>query len=154
METRRSRLRRTLWIVVPVVAVAALALPALAWGHHHAPPKTQAELAEHLEHGLDHLLDRVDATDAQREAASEIAERRAPQLFAVMTEAHAMRAKLKQVMLADKLDKAQLEQTRGQITALAKRASDIGLDSAFELAEVLTPAQRKLVADRLSRFER
>lgn len=155
METRQSKLRRTLWIVVPVLAVGALALPrALAWGHHHAAPQTQAELAEHLEHGLEHLLDKVDATDEQREEASAIAERRAPQLFAVMAEGRAVRAKLKQVMLADKLDKAQLEQARTQITALTKQASDIGLDSAFELAEVLTPAQRKQVADRLSRFER
>lgn len=157
MEIRNtSTLRRALWIVVPALLVAGFALPrALAWGHHHhGKASTPAELADHLELGLDHLLDRVDATDAQREQASAIASRRAPALFAVLTEGRAVRAQLKQVLLAPQLDKAKLEQARSQLDALASKASSIGLDSVYELAAVLTPAQRKQVADRLARFER
>jgi periplasmic protein CpxP/Spy len=156
METRtKSKLRRALWVLVPVLAVGAFAVPrALAFGHHHAAPKSAPELAEHMEHGIDHLLDKVDATDEQREQANAIAERRAPQLFAVLDQGRQVRAQLKQVMLADTLDKTRLEQVRAQVDALTKQAADIGLDSAFELAQVLTPAQRKQVADRLSHFER
>jgi protein CpxP len=154
MERTRSRLRRALWILVPALALGALAIPrALAWTHDHHHAKTPAELNEHLERGLDHLLDRVDATDAQREQASAIASRRAPELFALLSEGRALRQKLKQVLLADKLDKAQLDTLRGQLDTLANRATDIGLSGVYELADVLTPAQRKELAERLSRFE-
>ena len=158
METwTRSRfLRRTLWIALPALAIGALALPrALAWGrHHHARPSSPAELAERLEGGLDHVLDELDANDAQREQANAIAARRAPELFALMSEGHNVRQKLKQILLADKLDQAALEQARGDLDALLGRISDVGLDSVSELASVLTPAQRKQLSERLARFER
>jgi len=155
MQTRtKSTIRRTLWIVGPALLIGALALPrALAWGHHHAKATSPAELTEHLESGLARLLDKVDATDAQRAAADAIAQRRAPELFAVITEGRAVRQQLKQVLLAEQLDKTKLEQARTKLDALASKASNIGLDSVFELSEVLTPAQRKQVADHLSRFD-
>jgi periplasmic protein CpxP/Spy len=154
MERTRSRFRRALFVIVPALALGALAIPtALAWGHGHHHAKTAAELNEHLERGLDHLLDRVDATDAQRERANAIAARRSPELFALMSEGRSVRQQLKQVLLAEQLDKAQLAQLRVQLDTLANRATDIGLSSVYELADVLTPAQRKELADRLSRFE-
>jgi periplasmic protein CpxP/Spy len=148
-------IRRTLWVVVPALLVGAMALPrALAWGyHHHARASSPAELAEQLESGLERLLDKVDATDQQRVAADAIAQRRAPELFAVMTEGRAVRQQLKQVLLAEQLDKAKLAEARTKLDELAHKASTIGLDSVFELSEVLTPAQRKQVAEHLSRFD-
>jgi protein CpxP len=151
----KSRIRRALWVIVPALVVGALALPrALAWGHHHPHASSPAELADHLEDGLDHLLDRVDATDQQRARASAIAERRAPELFAVMTEGRAVRQELKLALLAEQLDHAKLDAARARLNELATKASTIGLDSVYELAQVLTPAQRKQVADKLSRFDR
>jgi Spy/CpxP family protein refolding chaperone len=153
--TTNTRWKRALWIIVlPVLAVGAFSLPrALAW-HHHKPAATSEELAEHLEDGLDHLLDKVDATDQQRAQANAIAARRAPELFSVMTEGRAVREQLRQVLLADQLDKAKLEQAQVQVDALTQKASAIGLSAVFELSQVLTPAQRKQVADRLAGFER
>lgn len=150
----KSRVRRALWVVVPALLVGALALPrALAWGHHHPRASSPAELADHLEDGLDHLLDRVDATDEQRAQASAIAERRAPELFAVITEGRAVRKELKQALLAEQLDPNKLAAARTRLNELASKASTIGLDSVFELSSVLTPAQRKQVADKLARFD-
>ncbi|MDB4987778.1 MAG: hypothetical protein JWN04_2956 [Myxococcaceae bacterium] len=156
METRTKwQVRRALWIVLPALAVGAVALPrALAWGHHHHHAGSAAELAEHMESGLDHLLDQVDATDPQRAQANAIAARRAPELFAVITQGREVRQQLKQVLLAEQLDKTKLAGVQAQIDALARQASAIGLDTVFEVSEVLTPAQRKQVADRLARFER
>ncbi len=155
--TRSRLLRRTLWIALPALAIGALALPrALARGRHlhHARPSSPAELAERLEGGLDHVLDELDASDAQREKANAIAARRAPELFGLMNEGHNVRQKLKQILLADKLDQAALDQARGDLDALLGRLSDVGLDSVSELSAVLTPAQRKQLAERLARFER
>jgi Spy/CpxP family protein refolding chaperone len=150
----KSRIRRALWVIVPALLVGALALPrALAWGHPHPHASSPAELAEHLEDGLDHLLDRVDATDEQRAQASAIAERRAPELFAIITEGKLVRQQLKQALLAEQLDAAKLAAARTRLNELATKASAVGLDSVFELSQVLTPAQRKQVADKLSRFD-
>ena len=155
MQTERSvRVRRVLWIVVPVLLVAMLALPkALAWGRHHVHAKSPAELTEHLDDKLEYVLDKVDASDAQRAKAHEIAERRAPELFALMSEGREARRALKDTLLAEQLDRARLDAARTRLDALADRATDVGLESVFELAEVLTPAQRKQIADRLARFE-
>jgi Spy/CpxP family protein refolding chaperone len=156
MSTRYSRLRRTLIIVVPMLAVAAIALPrALAWGrHHHSAPTSPEQLAEKLTFGLDHLLDEIDATDAQRGRAEALVEARAPALFSLMGEGRALRAELKQVMLAEQLDRARLDAVRTKLDAVASKVADTGLDTVFQLAEVLTPAQRKQLADRIARFDK
>lgn len=155
MEIRtKTRLRRALWVVLPVLAVGLVALPrAMAWGRHHHRPQNAQELNDHLDHGLEHLLDKIDATDAQRERASAITAQRAPELFAIMSEGRATRQELKQVLLADTLDRARLEAAHQKLNALAARATDVGLSSVAELSEVLTPAQRKQIADRLARFD-
>lgn len=156
MSTRYPRLRRTLIIVVPMLAVAALALPrALAWGHHRfGRPTSPEQLTEKLTFGLDHLLDEVDATDDQRVRAEALVEQRAPELFALMTEGRALRGELKQAMLADKLDRARLDAVRTKIDVVASKVADTGLDTVYQLAEVLTPAQRKQLADRIARFDK
>ncbi len=155
METGKN-LRRALWIAVPVLAVIALALPrALAWGrHHHARPSSPAELTERLEGGIDHVLDELDASDAQRQQANAIAARRAPELFALMSQGHALRQKLRQILLADQVDQTALAETRGELDALLERVTEVGLGGVSEFAQVLTPDQRQKLAERLARFER
>ena len=155
MESRRSKLRVALWVLLPVLAIGALAVPrALAFrrGHHHHA-SSAAELKEHMEEGLDALLDRVDATEAQRTQANAVAARRAPELFALMQEGRALRSQLKTSLLAEQVDAAAVERTRADLQKLAAKASDIGLGSMVELAQLLTPAQRNEIADKLAKFE-
>ena len=156
MESSRSKYRIALWVLVPVLAIGALAVPrALAFrrGHHHHA-SSAAELKEHLEEGLDALLDRVDATDAQRAQANALAARRSPELFALIQEGRALRTKLKNSLLAEQVDSAAVDRARAELQALTAKASEIGLVSMVELAQLLTPAQRKEIADKLARFER
>ena len=94
-----------------------------------------AELADHLEDGLDHLLDQVDATDEQREQASAIAERRAPELFAVMTRGRGQfDSSSSRRCWPSSSTTTKLEAARAQLNVLATKASAIGLDSVYELA--------------------
>lgn len=155
MESRTNgSLRRALWIALPVLALAIAVAPrALAWGRHHAHPSTPEELSKRLDHGLEHLLDELDASAVQRERAARLAEARAPALFALMSEGRALRQKAKRVLLADQLDKAQLATLRTQLDSVYARSADTALQGLFELAEVLTPEQRKELAERLARFE-
>jgi Spy/CpxP family protein refolding chaperone len=147
------KIRRALYVVVPALLVGAIALPrAFAWHHHHHV-ESSVELGEHLDDGLDFLLRKVDATDAQHAQASAIVQKRAPELYAVMSEGREVRKQLKQALLAEQVDAVQVQAVRTRLDALTKQATDIGLASLTEVAQVLTPAQRKQVSERLARFE-
>jgi protein CpxP len=149
--------KRAMYIALPLLlagAIGVIALPrALAWHHHHHV-QSSAELSEHLQGGLEHLLDKVDATDAQRAQADAIALRRAPELYTVLHEGREVRQQLKQALLADAVDVAKVQSVRARLDALSKQASEIGLASLTELAQVLTPEQRQALSERLARFER
>lgn len=119
-------------------------------GHHRA--SSSAEVAEHLDDKVDHLLDAVDASDEQRKQTSALVQKAAPQLFQALSEGRALRSELKDALLAPKLDKAQLEQLRTRVDALADRLIDTGMDSLIGLAEILSPQQRQKVADRIARM--
>jgi Spy/CpxP family protein refolding chaperone len=150
------KLRRIAWIALPAVLVGTVglvALPrALAWHHHHV--SSSEELGEHLEDGLDFMLHKVDATDAQHAQADAIAAKRAPELFNVVTEGREVRQQLKTALLAEQVDLARVAAVHARLDLLTKQASDIGLATLTEVAQVLTPAQRKQLSERLARFER
>ncbi len=146
------KIRRALWVVVPALLVGALAMPAFAWHHHHHV-ESSAELGEHLGDGLDYLLRKVDATDAQKAQASAIVQKRSPELYAVISEAREVRKQLKTALLAAQVDQAQVQAVHTRLDALTKQAGDIGLATLTEVAQILTPEQRAKVSERLDRFE-
>jgi Spy/CpxP family protein refolding chaperone len=150
--------RRWLWLlVVPAVLGAGLftmsrasASPFFRGGHHAA--SSVAEVERHLGHKVEHLLDAVDASDAQRAQADVLVTRLSPQLFALMGEGRALRGELKTALLADKLDKAQISEIEAKLATLADKLVDAGMDGLVSVADLLTPAQRRQVADKLARM--
>jgi protein CpxP len=118
---------------------------------HHAPASAQ-EVEEHLGDKLEHLLDAVDATDAQRTQISARVKKLAPELFVLMGEGRELRTQLKTALLSDKLDAARIEELRGRLDVLTDKLLDTGMDGLVSVSEVLTPAQRKQVADKLARL--
>lgn len=161
-KPQRSRLRRY-FLFGGLPALAALGLffapRAHAFGpfhgrHGHRPPASAAEVREHMLRRVDHLLDKVDASDEQRDKVEAIVERTAPRLFEIFEGGRKVRKELKQALLAATVDKARVAKVQQDIDALANQASELGLGALTEIAEVLTPAQRKSVADELARFHR
>jgi Spy/CpxP family protein refolding chaperone len=67
-----------------------------------------------------------------------------------MSEGRALRGELKTALLAEKLDKAQIDELRTRLDALGDRLVDTGMDGVVGLSEILTPAQRQKVAARLA----
>jgi Spy/CpxP family protein refolding chaperone len=118
----------------------------------HAPPASAEEMAEHLDDKLEHLFDAVDATPAQRQQISAQAQKAAPQIFGLMGEGRELRGQLKTALLADKIDQARIDELRGKLELLTDRLLDTAMDGMVGVAQVLTPAQRKQVADKLARF--
>jgi Spy/CpxP family protein refolding chaperone len=119
---------------------------------HHAAPASAQEVQEHLDDKLDYLFDEIDATPAQRKQISAQAQKLAPEIFALMNEGRELRGQLKAALLADKLDQAHIDELRGKLDLLTDRVFDTGLDGLVGVSQVLTPAQRKQVADKLARF--
>ena len=121
---------------------------------HHAPPASADAVAEHLDGKLEYLFDEVDATEAQRAQISAQAKKLAPEIFVLMSEGRALRGQLKTALLAEKLDQARIDALRGELDALTDKVLDTGLSGLVGVSEVLTPAQRKQIADKLARFQR
>ena len=155
-----TKSRKWLFWVVPAALALGLVTygrasasgPFCRGGHGHHRASSSAEVAEHLDDKVDHLLDAVNASDAQRKQTSALVQKVAPQLFQALSEGRALRTELKDALLAPKLDKAQLEQLRTRVDTLADRLIDTGMDSVIALAEILSPEQRQKVADRIARM--
>gem|GEM_PF-3780198 len=118
------------------------------WRGHRA--QSAAEVRAFMERRADRLLETVDADDAQRERIDAIIAQDAPQMFALMQEGRAVREELKAALLADRVDANRIAQGKRKLSALAERMADLGVDGLASVAEVLTPAQRRQIADKLT----
>jgi Spy/CpxP family protein refolding chaperone len=118
--------------------------------HGHQAPSSSADVAEHLEHKIEYVLSAVDASDAQRKQADALVQKVAPEMFKLMGDGRALRTELKSALLSEKLDKAQIDTLRTRLDVLGDHLVDTGMDAVVALAEILTPAQRQKVADRLA----
>ena len=157
-ENKRTRFRR--WFLlggIPALAALGLLFSQRAhafgpWcGHHgHHEPRSVDAVREHMSKRLDFLLDKVDATEAQRTKAEAVVDAAAPQLFDLMKQGRVVRGAIKDALLAEKLDKERIAKAQGDVDALADRASEIAISAMAQLAEVLTAAQRKEIAEELA----
>jgi len=120
--------------------------------HRHHAPASSGELAEHLAHKVEYLLDGVDASAAQRKQADALVQRLSPEMFGLLNDARAVRGELKAALLAEQLDKARIEELRARLDVLADRLVDTSVDTLVGLSEILTPAQRSQVKQRLERM--
>ncbi len=157
---KSRKFRRTLlWRGLPVLTAFGVFMAPRAYafgpfGHHgmHDMARSPSEVREHLGRRMEWALDRLDATDSQRDQIDAILDRAAPQFYALMEQGREVRASMKEALLADKVDRAGLERAQQELDALADRATDLGVSTLTDVAEVLTPAQRKKVAEHLASF--
>jgi len=157
---RRRRFRRfAAFAGLPLLAAGLFFVPrALAFGgfHHghrgHHGPKSEGDVREHMEDRADFILDKLNATDAQRAQVDAILDKAAPQMFKLHEDGRKVKAEIETALLAEKLDRPRFDRARTDLDALASRATELGMDTMVAVAEVLTPAQRSQVAEHLSRF--
>lgn len=153
-----SKTRKLMFLAIPLALTVGVLGYARAnaggpFGHHrHHAPATAAELEERMDDKVEHLLDAVSATKEQRAQTDAIVKQLAPRLFTLMDEGRALRGELKTQLLAEKLDKTRIAESQQKLSALADQAVDASMDGLSAIAEVLTPQQRRLVADKLAKF--
>ena len=138
-----------------VVAAAFVARPLAAagglhgfggrWGHHRMSPE---RMHEHLQVGVKWALRDVDATDEQQAAVSRIVGAALGDLHR-LKEAHVKnRDAFRAELAADAVDREALERIRKAELALAEDASRRLVQAVADAAEVLTPEQRRALAER------
>lgn len=154
-EYRSSARRLLKWGGAAVLVAALVGGTAAVWAHsrlsHSHDP---AQIAEHMEHRLRHLLEDVGATEAQQEQVAAIFNGAAQDLSAMKDQHRSAHADLHEILSAPSIDRNRLEALRAEHIRVADEASKRITLALADAADVLTPEQRAAVADKMSKRHR
>jgi protein CpxP len=123
-------------------------------GGFMAGPLDPARVDERLDRVLKHLYVEIDATDEQKQKLAPIVKQAAKDLLPLRERMHDARRKALDLLTQDRIDRAAIESLRAEQLQLAEQASTRIAGALADAAEVLTPAQRKELAQRVERHRR
>ena len=157
--TSRRRLFKRLGIATLFGGLAAgLGFKAFASGHgchgrggFMSGNLDPATLDERIDRMLKHLSVEIDATPAQQQQLAPILKQAAGDLLPLRTKMRAARTQAKELLTGEHIDRAAIEALRAQQLQQAEFASKRFTQALADAAEVLTPAQRKQLAERMER---
>jgi len=135
------------WAQAP--APAAPAEPGMHRMHHHGGPGMMGGSPERMGRMLDHMLDGLNATDAQRAQIKQIMAQASADLKGQAQAARELRQRGMQVLTAPVVDANAAEQIRLQTMALHDQMSRRMTQAMVAAASVLTPEQRAAIGQRL-----
>jgi len=154
-NTQANPRRRFFKLAAASTAIAGLGgvgLNALADGRGYGRgPIDPARAEEHLDRMLKHLYVEIDATEAQKQKLDPIAKQAAKDLRPLREKRWEARRKSVELLSADKIDRAAIEKARVEGIHAADAASKRFTQALTDIAEVLTPEQRKTLAARMQR---
>jgi Spy/CpxP family protein refolding chaperone len=155
-NTATNARRRFFKLAAASTAVAGLGgigLNALAHGGrgYGRGPIDPARAEEHLDRMLKHLYVEIDATDAQKQKLEPIVKEAAKDLRPLREKAREARLKGVELLASEKLDRGAIEKARVESIRAADATSKRFTKALTDVAEVLTPEQRKTLAARMQR---
>lgn len=158
----RRRLFKRLGIATLIGGLAAgIGFKAFAGGHgcharggFMAGNFDPAEMDTRIERMLKHLYVEIDATEAQKQQLGPILKQAASDLLPLRGKMRAARTEAMELLTRDSIDRAAIETLRADQLQQAEVASKRFSQALADVAEVLTPAQRKQLAARLERHRR
>jgi len=166
----RSRSRRTGWIVAMVIAAGLTGAAATSafshgpgfghgFGHGFGPggwhgrfmggPLDAAQIEDRADRMVRHVAIEIDATAEQQDKLRALVKGAVKDLVPMRDKARDARAKARGLLTQDKVDRAEIEKFRAEQLALADAFSKRVSQAIGEAAEILTPEQRRKLADRL-----
>ena len=156
---RRRLLRRAVVGTLVVGAVAGLGARALAhggWGGWHRggfmhAALDPAEREERLDRMLKHLYVEIDATEAQRQQLAPVVKAAARDLIPLHGQLHDARRQAIALLSQPTIDRGALETLRAEQLRLIEQASQRLTAALADVADILTPEQRRALAERLGR---
>jgi periplasmic protein CpxP/Spy len=115
--------------------------------HGHSPE----DMAKGLGRRIDHLIKAIDGTPEQKDKLLKLAQTAMTEMQPLREQHMAARKKGLVLLAAPSIDRAALEQLRSQQISLADTMSKRMLQHMADAAEVLTPAQRSKLAERMQK---
>jgi|RhiMetdeSRZDD1v2_1073273.scaffolds.fasta_scaffold284877_2 periplasmic protein CpxP/Spy len=110
-----------------------------------------AHLDAHLDRMLKHFYVEIDATEAQKQALAPIVKSAARDLVPLHDRLHAARDQAVALLTQPTIDRTAIESLRANQLALAEQASKRLAQALADVADVLTPEQRKALAEHMAR---
>jgi periplasmic protein CpxP/Spy len=158
---RRRFLRRAAVAAVVAALAVGAGLTASAFGHgfgrwHRGGgfmggPIDPTHLDEHLDRMLKHLYVEVDATDAQKQQLAPIVKAAVRDLLPMRERMRDARLQAVALLSQPTVDRAALEALRADQIQLADQASRRLTQALADVADVLTPEQRRALGGRIER---
>jgi periplasmic protein CpxP/Spy len=111
-----------------------------------------ATMDEHLDRMLKHLYVEIDATATQKQQLAPIVKAAARDLVPMRTQFQDARRRAVDLLSSERVDRAALETLRADQLRLAEQASIRFTQALADIADVLTSAQRKQLAERIGRW--
>jgi len=154
--------RRTVGIIAAVLGGVALTVGAVAQnaatgglhhgGHHGAQMAgaSPADAAAHVDQMLQHIYAETGATPAQQAQIAPLVQATATDLMQLHDQFHTEHAQMLALLTADTIDRAALENARVAQLNVFDQASKELVQLLADTAGVLTPAQRKTLAEKLA----
>jgi periplasmic protein CpxP/Spy len=140
-------------LVLAISATVALSVWAAPGGGHHGGgfggPGMFMGSPDHVNRAVDHMLDGLNATDAQRAQIKQIVTQAAADLKGQRETTRALRDKAMQVFTAPSVDAAAAESVRQQMIAQHDAASRRTLQAMLDISGVLTPEQRAKIGEQM-----
>jgi periplasmic protein CpxP/Spy len=150
-QQRRRFFRRAGMFAALGGLAAAIGTRAYAHGGwRRGEPLTEA----HLDRMLQHLYIEIEATEEQKQRLAPIVKDAARELAPLRQKFRAARAQAIGLLTRERIDAAAIESLRVEQLRLADDASRRFTRALAEAAEVLTPPQRKNLAERFERHHR
>lgn len=149
-----ARRRLVTWPAALVTLTAALLLitqVAAGWGGRHRGGFDLEEAKDHAAHAVEHLLDRIDATDDQETRIQAIVAEGLDELALAHGGEGDAREAWGTLLTAEVIDHEAIESMRREHLARADVMSAIASRRIGEILEVLTPEQRRALRDRFER---
>src|SRR3954470_2536724 len=166
------RLRRVLFAAVLLltggVIGAVVAGPTLAqrwdggppWAHHGLGSHGMGGMGERMffpgpiERGVERLGWATDASSEQKTKINAIAQKAADDIFTLRAKHLEARKQIIDTLTAPAIDRARIETLRGEQMKLADAATKRISDAVADIGDVLTPAQRADLGQRIERWQR
>ncbi len=122
-------------------------------GHHiGVADLSDADIEARIERMVKHVAIEIDATQEQQEKITALVTAAAKDLKPVHDRMRATGKEIHGLLLADTIDRAALEQLRAERLADAERISKNLVSALADVAEVLSPEQRKALDERIKEF--
>lgn len=154
--TPQSSRRRFFKLAAVSTAFAGLAgagFGALAHGRRRGPADP-ARMEEQLDRMLERAFEKIDATPEQRAKLEPLVKQAAAELRPLRAQARNARLEGMKLFSAENIDRGAIERLRVQQIQATDAASKRFTQALADVADVLTPEQRKTLAARFARHGR